>query len=827
MQARTYESVVFDDGLPIQIRVYRLETYRLRWYSHPYLLFTAKGSVRLYLDGQTYELRERQMAWISSGALHSLDMLSPNNLLVELHIDAQIFPADFSLSDYTFDMPRFAGTQEMNPESFIQPVRMIASLVWHYNKRPKGYAHQIMSDLYSLASWLLRYDYFQPGKNKAVSDSQMQGRISRILGYMNEHYDEELSLKSVAEQEHLSYYYLSGSFTKVTGLTFREHLTQIRLSKSLNDLRGSRSSIDMIAAAYGFTSARQYARLFAQHFGTTPAAYREAYRRQRGDEAARPAESDVDYHLIYSLMDSEGASSSAVIGSNWHEECPVEADAGLPGTPVHPVWTGTATVARAANLLRGDVRQMVRLSREELGFTHLRFHGLFDDDMRICSRDADGTIRYNWLYLNQILDFLVGIGMHPFLELSYMPSALASGDSTVFLYRANITPPRSMEEWAALVRALLSHCVDRYGISEVRQWYVEVWSQPDYQDFFWKGTQQDYFELYRASAQAVRSVSPGIRVGGPGITSIDYPHTGWLEKFCRFCREEAVPLDFVSFHNYTETLEYKRRGSESFPEMPQSAMIVRDGELQRTQLYVETVRRILGEDIPCHITEWNISARHIFIVRDTCFMGTYMIRALLACRQYVETMAFWTLNDVLDEFSTPAEAFHGGMGLMTAQGIPKPSYYALRMLARLGDELVAEGENWILTRRGNAFQLLMYQLAYLDQLAQQATDFSSTYTGNIYALFEEKPAAHFSITLRNVSGHYHLTRYELNARHSSAYDAWLAMGAVAQPDAEQTEYLKASSVPRISTQEVQAEDGVLTLEAFVPVNGVQLIVLEK
>ena len=192
----------------------------------------------------------------------------------------------------------------------------------------------------------------------------------------------------------------------------------------------------------------------------------------------------------------------------------------------------------------------------------------------------------------------------------------------------------------------------------------------------------------------------------------------------------------------------------------------------------------------------------------------------------VDSMAFWTLSDLLDEVRLPLRVFHGGLGLFNAHGIPKPSYLALTLLNRLGDTILGRGEGWIMTRQGDEIQILLYHLVFLDHLASQATDFSSEFTGNVYALFEEKPNYSYSIQLQDCLPKYRTRRYEINRKCGSAYDAWTAMGAVAELRSDEIAYLHAMAVPRMSVQEIEAENGEIHLDALLPPNGCQLIILE-
>ena len=170
---------------------------------------------------------------------------------------------------------------------------------------------------------------------------------------------------------------------------------------------------------------------------------------------------------------------------------------------------------RANEGLRADWQDQLREAQRECGFKYIRMHGLLTDDMGVYKEDAHGNPIYNWQYIDRLYDFLLSIDMKPFVELSFMPKDLASGSKTVFWWKGNVTPPKSYDKWADLIRHLVTHFQERYGHDEVKTWYFEVWNEPDLHDGFWTGTREDYFKLYDVTAKAIKSVSPDYRVGGP------------------------------------------------------------------------------------------------------------------------------------------------------------------------------------------------------------------------------------------------------------------------------------------------------------------------
>ena len=89
-------------------------------------------------------------------------------------------------------------------------------------------------------------------------------------------------------------------------------------------------------------------------------------------------------------------------------------------------------------LHRKDVLSHVKLAHDELGIRYLRCHGVFDDDMLTYQRMSDyrmfksvpGNKKIKEINFRQVGDFydnLLDCGVKPFVEMSFMPSALASG----------------------------------------------------------------------------------------------------------------------------------------------------------------------------------------------------------------------------------------------------------------------------------------------------------------------------------------------------------------------------------------------------------------
>lgn len=385
-------------------------------------------------------------------------------------------------------------------------------------------------------------------------------------------------------------------------------------------------------------------------------------------------------------------------------------------TPLKHAWEHTVGSGHAPLALRRDWQEHLRRCRDELGFQYVRFHGMLSDDMGTLIAHQDKPL-YSFFNTDRICDFLVSIGMRPFVELGFMPEMLASGSDTVFHYKGNITPPKDYDAWGTLIRKLVGHWVERYGIAEVREWFFEVWNEPNL-PAFWTGTRDDYFKLYSRTAQAIKTVDASLRVGGPATAM-----TAWVEELRDYCEKNSLPLDFISTHIYpTDPLGFEGADTEE-----QLANSPRDLLRDRAKLVAEQSRRL-----PVYFTEWNISSNPRDHYHDEPFAAAYAARIVLRTDPFVEGYSFWTFSDIFEENYFPSVPFHGGFGLLNLYGIPKPIYRAFQLLHRVGHELLPvvgthdTVDVWVIRKRGAITVFLTNHARPRQEIAPQRVEIRLT-----------------------------------------------------------------------------------------------------
>lgn len=98
------------------------------------------------------------------------------------------------------------------------------------------------------------------------------------------------------------------------------------------------------------------------------------------------------------------------------------------GSPLNHPWKRCTTLGRAFDATRADVLEHLAYLQREIGFSYVRFHALFHDDMRVALRNSGGRLFSQWHQVDKVYDSLLAIGLRPFVELNPMPAALASGE---------------------------------------------------------------------------------------------------------------------------------------------------------------------------------------------------------------------------------------------------------------------------------------------------------------------------------------------------------------------------------------------------------------
>jgi xylan 1,4-beta-xylosidase len=408
--------------------------------------------------------------------------------------------------------------------------------------------------------------------------------------------------------------------------------------------------------------------------------------------------------------------------------------------PFPHTWKKTFGSGHAALGLRDDWMASLIEARDTMGLQGIRQHGIFDDDMGVVT----GHRQYDWTHVDTLWERLVGAGLVPVVELSFMPAVLANcswmgpvagschGNQTApcsnirpgcdngsgglkpgcpkchggMAYQGVYEHPIDYDDWYHLVYALVSHAVDKFGESEVQRWSWECWNE------LWGfggnsagGSTprcsrppcigSDYMALYNASAVAVKAVHPSFKVGGPATEHLN------TENFLQQAEAMGAAVDFVSTHNYPTGPRGDGSGCPQRvdwdPECFARDVIECAAKTAPKPFYLSEYSVMVGQGFALKGSREAFSAAVAEpgadgrsgeppMQHDTAGAAAFVLRVVPQLAPKVDLLSYWTFSDVFEEQEIPKTEFFNTethqphYGCMTLHGIKKPVWRAFELL---------------------------------------------------------------------------------------------------------------------------------------------------
>lgn len=121
----------------------------------------------------------------------------------------------------------------------------------------------------------------------------------------------------------------------------------------------------------------------------------------------------------------------------------------------------------------------------------------------------------------------------------------------------NVNPPKDFKKWAIICKHIIMHYNEGWDNGfhyNIKYW--EIWNEPNNQPRCWTGTNEQFFKLYEIAAKTLKKNFPNLKIGGPAVGAAAVIKEGkvqvygFTDEFLHYCKENSVPLDFFSWHNY-------------------------------------------------------------------------------------------------------------------------------------------------------------------------------------------------------------------------------------------------------------------------------------
>ena len=425
--------------------------------------------------------------------------------------------------------------------------------------------------------------------------------------------------------------------------------------------------------------------------------------------------------------------------------------------------------------------------------------------------DADGNPYYDFTIVDQTYDAIINAGHHVLVELAFTPRDLLPDEAadlvvvpspTVYSnYEAGAWayPPRDYAKWAGLIEAHVRHCLERYGEQEVNSWLWELWNEPDIS--YWRGTPQEFYDLYTVTAEAVRNVLPQGKVGGPAVTGggVDFLR-GFLER----TSATGAPLDFVSFHTkgsaFTPWRVYGATGAPAPEKQNPSA--------NKMLFEIRRMLRLIGEfeeyrSLPAIVDECDAGVPAHYSVYDNAnfqFQNTEYY-PVFQVKLFKKILDMNKVEPVSVKLATSwsfyfegERYFEGTRAFLTAGGIEKPLLNAYRMLAKLGARRIEADSSamWSITGLDGAGGRSMPE--EVDALASKDEDGTVAilvwrHTDDQYQTDEGETAVDIAVSGLDGS-RYTVRHFRIDETHSNSHTVWRSLGSPQDPTDEELDLIR-------------------------------------
>lgn len=148
---------------------------------------------------------------------------------------------------------------------------------YNFNSRSEYLSNVIeISNLNLLKEWYLSKIELATKSVATKKEDKLSSIVSKAKTYMDENYEKELTLDSVARKIAISPYYLSKLFKDEIGENFIEYLTRLRIDRAKKLLEENQLSIKEICMSVGYSDPNYFSRIFKKVEGATPTEYRDS-----------------------------------------------------------------------------------------------------------------------------------------------------------------------------------------------------------------------------------------------------------------------------------------------------------------------------------------------------------------------------------------------------------------------------------------------------------------------------------------------------------------------------------------------------------------------
>lgn len=247
----------------------------MHWHDSIEILYVTEGELSVTVNNKNYRLHRDDFIVIDRKTIHSTsNKRKTRYLLIQIPYSflKQFIP--------NIDFIRFSGIcslLEKDNRDILNSMRnTLSQLSYLYEHQYDGYHMRYFSLLFSFLDCLFTHYREELSSSEIKKTEKYIERLSLITEYVENHYQEPITLREAAQILSINPEYFSRFFKKYMGITFLEYVYSIRLQSAYQEIINTDLPIQEIQERNGFTSPKIFSRMFREQYGKTPREIRKS-----------------------------------------------------------------------------------------------------------------------------------------------------------------------------------------------------------------------------------------------------------------------------------------------------------------------------------------------------------------------------------------------------------------------------------------------------------------------------------------------------------------------------------------------------------------------
>jgi len=456
------------------------------------------------------------------------------------------------------------------------------------------------------------------------------------------------------------------------------------------------------------------------------------------------------------------------------------------------------------------------------------------------TEDKDGKPVYNWTIIDSIFDTYIQRKMKPLAQIGFMPEALSIKPEPYKhdwipgkAYKNIITgwayPPNDYKKWAELIYQWVTHCVERYGKTEVESWYWELWNEPDSDYLMAPNRIQEYCKMYDFASDAVKRALPTARIGGPHSTG---GAARFLKAFIQHCLNETnqatgkigAPLDFIAFHakgspKVVNGVVRMSMSSQLRNINDNFAVIASFPEIKNLPV-------IIGESDPEGCAACGMQTNPENAYRNGTMYSSYTAASIAREYDLADYYGVNHIGSVNWSFEFENQPWFYGFRDLSINGVDKPVLNVFRMLGMMSGTRLEVSGNLAYDFKAIRDSSVRGVNTDINALATKDKGKISVLVWNYHDDDIQGAGSPVNLTIKGVKVKKAIfSHYRIDNQYSNSYEVWKKMGSPQNPTLEQYQLLEKSGQLELLSEPktVRIRNGELTINMQIPRQAVSLV----